>query len=80
MKWYSVYKLEQGQYHNEVLVMLFLEYKHIWNLFSEEGQNLLSIKGSSLVTAWINGGDSSLSRKGVCSQTWMEVKAHISKG
>lgn len=31
--------------------MLFLEYKHVWNLVSEEGQNLLSENSSSLVTA-----------------------------
>lgn len=80
VKWHSVYKLHQGQHHNEVLAMLFLEYEHIWNLFSEEGQILFSKKGSSLVTSWINGDNSSLANKGVCSQTCMEVTAHISKG
>lgn len=80
IKWHSVYKSEQGKYYEEVLVMLFLDYEYVWNLFTAEGQNLLSESSSSLATAWINGGDSSLSRKGVCSQIQMEVGAHISKG
>lgn len=31
--------------------MLFLDYEYVWNLFTAEGQNLLSESSSSLATA-----------------------------
>lgn len=46
--------------------MFFLEYEHVWNLFSEEGQNSLNENNSTLVIAWVNRSASSLSRK-VCA-------------